>query len=64
MASRKVVYALLPIIAIAVILMAYFRAFSSTAVIALVVVLYIVVSVMNRRKFAKQEREAKSGKAR
>ena len=62
MASRRVLYIVLPVIAVVVILLAYSRLFSSPAVLALIVVLYIIVSVYNRRKFARQEKEAKRTK--
>ena len=60
MDSKLLLYVVLPLIAIAVILATLFGLYSNEYVIAVVVVLYVVVSLLNRRKFARQEREAKS----
>ena len=48
----------LPVIAVAVIVLVYFRLFASPVVIAVIFILYVVVSLRNRRKFRKQERGA------
>ncbi|MDG6942925.1 MAG: hypothetical protein JRN12_07995 [Nitrososphaerota archaeon] len=45
----------LPVIAAAVIVLVYFRLFASPVVIAVIFVLYVVVSLRNRQKFRKQE---------
>jgi ABC-type nitrate/sulfonate/bicarbonate transport system permease component len=44
----------LPIIAVLVIILVYLQLFSSPVVIAVIFVAYVVVSLMNRRKFDKQ----------
>ena len=43
----------LPLIAVIVALLAYLRLFSSTFVILIILVLYVAVSLRNRRKFSK-----------
>ncbi len=48
-------YLALPLVALIVLVLAYFRLFSSPVVIAILVVLYVAVSLRNRRKFAKRE---------
>jgi len=50
----------LPIIAAFVIALVYFQLFSSPVIIAIIFVAWLVVSLMNRRKFAKQ-RARKAG---
>jgi len=52
---RHLFFIAIPLIAAAVIALAYFGAFRSPYVIAALVVLYIVVSIRNRRKFAKRK---------
>jgi predicted membrane protein len=47
----------IPIIAALVIVLIYFGLFTNPLVIAAIFVLYIVVSLRNRRKFKKQEQE-------
>ena len=49
----------LPIIAALVIVLVYFRLFSSPVVIAVIFVAYVVVSLWNRRKFSRQREKAK-----
>jgi ABC-type nitrate/sulfonate/bicarbonate transport system permease component len=44
----------LPIIAVAVLALLYFRLFASPLVIAVIFILYVAVSLRNRRKFNKQ----------
>ena len=55
MTPRSAVLLVLPVIAALVLLLAYFRLFSSTLVVAVLLALYVVVSIRNRRKFAKHE---------
>jgi len=50
----------LPIIAAFVIVLVYFQLFSSPVIIAIIFVAWLVVSLMNRRKFAEQ-RARKAG---
>jgi len=53
----------LPIIAAFVIMLVYFRLFSSPVIIAIIFVAWLAVSLMNRRKFAEQRarREGREG---
>jgi ABC-type nitrate/sulfonate/bicarbonate transport system permease component len=44
----------LPIIAAFVIVLVYFQLFSSPVIIAIIFVAWLAVSLLNRRKFAKQ----------
>ncbi len=44
----------LPIIAVAVLVLLYFRLFASPLVIAVIFVLYVAVSLRNKRKFNKE----------
>jgi len=55
--SRVALLVAIPIIVVAVLVLTFLGFFSSTGVIAVLVVLYAVVSLANRRKFAKQNRE-------
>ncbi len=54
MSPRTKLLISLPIIAVAVLVLVYFQLFSSPIVIAVVFVAYVVVSLMNRRKFNRQ----------
>ena len=54
MTPKQTLYLALPLVALVVLLLAYFRLFSSPLVIAILVVLYVAVSLRNRRKFARQ----------
>jgi Flp pilus assembly protein TadB len=45
----------LPIIAAAVLVLLYFRLFASPLVIAVIFVLYVVVSLRNKRKFNREK---------
>ncbi len=44
----------LPVIAVLVIALVYFKLFTSPVVIVLILVAYVVVSLRNRRKFNRQ----------
>ncbi len=44
----------LPIIVVAVLVLLYFRLFASPLVIAVIFVLYVAVSLRNKRKFNKE----------
>lgn len=55
MNARQELYIALPVIAVVVLLLTYFRLLSSTVVIAIIFVLYIAVSLRNKRKFKRQE---------
>jgi ABC-type nitrate/sulfonate/bicarbonate transport system permease component len=45
----------LPVIAAAVLVLLYFRLFASPLVIAIIFILYVVVSLRNKRKFNKEK---------
>jgi len=51
----------LPVIAAFVIVLVYFRLFSSPVIIAIIFAAWVVVSLLNRRKFAAQ-RARKAGR--
>ena len=51
---KQTLYLALPLVALVVLLLTYFRLFSSPVVIAILVVFYVAVSLRNRRKFARQ----------
>ncbi len=51
----------LPIIAAAVLVLVYFQLFSNPFVIAILFVAYVVVSLLNRRKFRRQKDAKKPG---
>jgi positive regulator of sigma E activity len=52
--SKRTVFIVLPIVAIFVVILTYLQLFSSTLVIAILVVLYAAVSLRNRKKFSKK----------
>lgn len=54
MNSRVALLIAIPVIVAGMLVLTFVGAFSSTGVIAVIVVLYVVVSLINRRKFAKQ----------
>lgn len=56
MSRRLTAYLALPLITVAILLMTYFRLFSSTVVIAVLVVLYAAINVRNRGKFSKRNK--------
>ena len=58
---RQKLYIALPLIAVAVIALVYFQLITSPIVIAILFVAYIAVSLWNRRKFARQRAQTKSG---
>jgi len=45
----------LPIIAAVVLVLLYFRLFASPVVIAIIFILYVVVSLRNKRKFSREK---------
>ncbi len=61
MSPRTKLLISLPIIAAAVLVLVYFQLFSSPVVIAVIFVAYVVVSLMNRRKFNKQKARKQAG---
>ena len=58
MTPRNRLLLALPLVAVVVIALAYYRLFTSPVVIALIFALYVAVSLRNRRKFGKK---AKNG---
>ncbi len=61
MSPRTKLLISLPIIAVVVLVLVYFQLFSSPIVIAVIFVAYVVVSLMNRRKFNRQKAKGASG---
>jgi len=55
--SRIALLVAIPVIVAAVLVLTFLGFFSSELVIAVLVVLYAVVSLANRRKFAKQKQK-------
>ena len=55
MTPRSKLLLALPIIAAFVLVLVYFQLFSSPIVIGVIFVAYVVVSLMNRRKFNRQQ---------
>ena len=55
MTPRSKLLLILPVIAAFVIILVYFGLFSSPVVIAIIFVAYVVVSLLNKRKFNRQE---------
>jgi ABC-type nitrate/sulfonate/bicarbonate transport system permease component len=47
----------LPLIAAAVLVLVYFQLFTSPVIIAIIFVLYVAVSLRNRKKFNKQKQK-------
>jgi len=47
----------IPIIAVLVLILVYFQLFSSPIIIAFIFAAYVIVSLMNRRKFNRQKAE-------
>lgn len=58
MSPRAKLLITLPAIAVIVIVLVYFRLFASPVVFAVILALYVAVSLRNRRKFRKQEQGA------
>lgn len=54
MTPRQKIIVLVPVLALLVAGLAYFQLFSSPLVIGVIVALYVIVSILNRRKFARQ----------
>ena len=52
----------LPVIAALVIVLVYFQLFANPLVIVAIFVLYVLVSLRNKRKFDKEKAEANEGK--
>ena len=57
MSPRAKLLLALPIVAAFVIVLVYFQFFASPVVIAIIFVLYVAVSLRNRRKFNRQQAE-------
>ena len=55
MNSRIALLVAVPVVVAVVLVLTYLRVFASPVVLAVLVVLYAVVSLVNRRKFAKQK---------
>ena len=61
MTPRTKLLLALPVIAAFVITLVYYQIFSSPVAIAVIFVLYVVVSLRNRRKFDRQREKSVSG---
>ena len=57
MKPRTKLLLVLPIIAAVVLVLLYFRLFASPLVIAVIFVLYVAVSLRNKRKFSKEKEQ-------
>ena len=55
MKQRNKLLLALPLVAAFVIALAYFRLFESPVIVILILVLYVAVSLWNRRKFKREE---------
>ena len=55
MDSRTKLLLALPVIAVFVLILVYFQLFTSPVVIVIIFVLYVAVSIWNRRKFSRQK---------
>ena len=55
MTPRSKLILALPVIAAFVIILVYFQLFSSPVIIAVIFVAYVVVSLLNKRKFNRQK---------
>jgi Flp pilus assembly protein TadB len=56
--SRTKLFLALPLIAAFVLVLVYFQLFTSPVAIAVIFVLYVAVSIRNRRKFNRQENQS------
>jgi Flp pilus assembly protein TadB len=56
--SRTKLLLALPVIAVFVLILVYFQLFASPVAIAVIFVLYVAVSIRNRRKFNRQEKRS------
>jgi len=63
MTPRNKLLLALPLVAAAVVALAYFQLFTNPGVDAVILVLFIAVSAWNRRKFAKAKGPEKSGRS-
>jgi positive regulator of sigma E activity len=61
--SRTKLILALPLIALLVIVLVYFQLFTNPYVIVAIFVLYVAVSLRNRRKFNRQKEEAEAQQA-
>ena len=55
MTPRTKLLLALPFIAVFVLILVYFQLFTSPVAVAIIFVAYVIVSLMNRRKFNKQK---------
>ncbi len=62
MTPRTKLLLTLPLIAALVIVLVYFQLFASPVVIAIIFVAYVIVSLRNRRKFARQKAQKQGSK--
>ncbi|MDG6898889.1 MAG: hypothetical protein JRN24_04020 [Nitrososphaerota archaeon] len=57
MTPRNKLLLAIAVVAALAVLLAYYRLFTNPAVIVLIFVLYVAVSLRNRRKFSKQRKD-------
>jgi positive regulator of sigma E activity len=55
MTPRNKLLIALPLVAVFVIVLAYYQLFTNTAAVAVIFVLFVLVSLWNRRKFARKQ---------
>lgn len=55
MSPRSKLLFALPVVAAFVVVLAYYQLFTNTVVVAAIFVLWVVVTLRNRRKFSRQE---------
>lgn len=60
MTPRNRLLLAIPLIAVIVVALAYYRLFTSPVVIAVIFVLWVVVSLWNKRKFARRKSDVGS----
>jgi len=58
---RQKLMVIIPIIAVVVIVLVYFQLFANPLVIVLIFILYVAVSLRNKRKFNRQEGKPAKG---
>ena len=63
MNSRTKLMIVLPLIAVLVIILIYFQLFTNPLVDLGIILLYVVASLWNRRKFNRQKAQAEAAKA-
>lgn len=60
MTPRTKLLIVIPLIAVLVVVLIYFRLFESPLVVAIILVLYVAVTLRNRRKFGKRNTRSRN----